>query len=69
VSLEGLDIEVTSVTADGRANRASFKFDTSLDDPMFVFYYWTDGEFRHFKPPPVGGITHLPSATVKWGPF
>lgn len=67
VSLEGLEIEVTGVTADGRANRAEFKFDTPLEDPMFVFYYWADGEFRHFKPPPIGGVTYLPSAVVDWG--
>lgn len=69
VSLEGLDIEVTSVTADGRADRAEFKFDKPLEDPSFVFYYWTDNEFRHFKPPPLGGVTHLPSAVVDWTAF
>jgi hypothetical protein len=67
VSLAGLDITVTGVTSDGRANRAEFKFDTPLEDPMFVFYYWTDQEFRRFAPPPVGGHTSLPSAVVDWG--
>ena len=66
VSLEGLEITVTGVTADGRANRAEFRFDTPLDDPVFVFYYWTDNAFHHFKPPPIGGVTHVPSAELDW---
>jgi hypothetical protein len=67
VTLEGLTIRVTSVTPDGRADRASFEFDTPLGDPQFVFYYWAEDGFRRFVPPPVGGVTHLPSAVVNWG--
>ena len=67
VTLEGLTIRVTDVTPDGRANRAAFEFDTPLDDPQFAFYYWAEDGFRHFVPPPVGGITHLPSAVLNWG--
>jgi hypothetical protein len=67
VTLEGLVITVTAVTPDGRANRAEFKFDTPLDEPQFVFYYWAEKGFTHFVPPPVGGVTHLPAANVEWG--
>jgi hypothetical protein len=67
VMLEGLRILVTGVTQDGRANRAEFRFDTPLEDRQFAFYYWAEDGFRHFVPPPVGGLTHLPGAHVNWG--
>jgi hypothetical protein len=67
VLLEGLTIEVRDVTADGRATSATFAFDTPLESPSFLFYYWENGHFKVFSPPPVGSSRTLPGATIPWG--
>ncbi len=64
VSLQGLQIEVLAVTSDGRARRARFSFDRSLDAPSFVFYAWLDGGFERLSPPAVGTRRTLPAAQL-----
>lgn len=65
VSLTGVSIRVRSVTDDGRVNSAEFAFDRPLDDPGFVFYFWGESGFEHFKLPAIGQSTKLPAPVVK----
>jgi hypothetical protein len=67
VVLDGLTVEVRSVTTDGRVDRADFRFDQNVDGDGFRFFYWKDGGFAPFEPPPVGGSSTLPRAELKWG--
>jgi hypothetical protein len=67
VKLEGLVIEVTAVTADGRASQAKFTFDEPLDSDAFRFYYWIDETFKPFSLPAIGASQELPGAHMTWG--
>ena len=67
IELQGLRIEVLATTPDGRVSKARFAFDTDLDAPSFRFYYWRDGGFVPFVPPPVGGQTVMPRASLALG--
>ena len=65
VELEGLDIHVRSVTADGRVQSAEFVFDRSLDDPRFCFYFWGEEGFAPFTLPKIGDTAALAAPVVK----
>lgn len=67
VTLEGLEIRVLEVTADGRVSRARFAFDAPLDDPRFEWLTWEERAFVAFTPPPVGASKELEPARVAWG--
>jgi hypothetical protein len=67
VDLAGLSIQVAHITADGRPDVADFTFDRSIDDPSFLFYYWTDAGFARLKLPTVGEKTALPPAVPHYG--
>jgi hypothetical protein len=69
IELEGLGIEVLETTPDGRASRARFRFDTPLDAPSFRFYYWIDGGFAAFTPPPLGERVRVPGAELEFELF
>ncbi|MBN1653724.1 MAG: hypothetical protein JXA30_08110 [Deltaproteobacteria bacterium] len=67
IDLQGLRIEVTEITRDGRASRVEFRFDDNLDDESFRWMKW-DGEFYvPFQPPAVGATVNLPPAVVPYG--
>jgi hypothetical protein len=67
VRLQGLEIEVTAVTADVRAAEARFRFDAPLEDAHFAFVYWAGSGYRHFSPPAVGQSVELPPARLSFG--
>jgi hypothetical protein len=68
VALEGLEIEVLEATADGRARRIAFVFDTPLDEDRFRFYAWQESlGFVPLVPPRVGAAHTLPPARLEWG--
>ena len=67
IDLEGLSIEVLDLTADGRAQRVRFGFDTVLEAPTFRFFYWVRGHFEKFVPPQIGGSQELPPAVLDFG--
>lgn len=60
VSLDGLEIEVISVTPDGRPVETKFHFSKNLDDPSFIWTTMDKGPFVTFAPPPVGERISLP---------
>ncbi|MEY4575723.1 MAG: hypothetical protein RL701_426 [Pseudomonadota bacterium] len=67
IDLEGLTIEVIDLTADQRASKVRFSFDTNLEAEQFKFYYWTHGHFENFIVPAVGERRDLPPATLELG--
>jgi hypothetical protein len=67
ISLAGMNIDIAHVTPDGRPDVADFTFDRPLDDPSFIFYYWTDEGFARFTPPSVGATKALPPAIPHYG--
>jgi hypothetical protein len=69
VELEGMEVEVLDTSADGRATRASFRFDAPLAADTFRFYYWVDGGFVAFTPPALGERVVLPGARLEFDLF
>jgi hypothetical protein len=67
VALEGMNIEVLETMPDGRCSKARFAFDTSLDAPSFKFFYWRDGGFQPWTPPPVGDQQVMTVAGIALG--
>ena len=67
ITLEGLTIEVTEQTRDGRVLAARFGFDRPLDDPQLQLAVWEEHAFRRFTPPPVGGSARLQPAQLRLG--
>jgi hypothetical protein len=67
IELEGLTIEVLTLTADRRAKRVRFTFDQQLESPTFRFYYWAGGRFEPFVPPAIGASRDLPPALLDFG--
>jgi hypothetical protein len=55
VTLEGLTIEVTRVTEDGRPLVAVFTFEKPLDSPDLRWVVWQDDHFVRFTPPRADG--------------
>lgn len=65
IELTGLGIEVTAVTADGRAAEARFRFAVPLEDPSLRWMQWGERNFVPFTPPAVGTTVTLPGPKVK----
>jgi hypothetical protein len=65
VQLEGLRITVLAITHDGRAERVRFAFDTALEAPNLLFYYWRDDGYVPFVLPKVGQRVQLPPAILR----
>lgn len=68
ITLSGMTVEVTELTADNRPAAAAFRFDTPLEDRSLRWLVWIDGRFRPWSPPPIGETVELrpdPSG-VEW---
>lgn len=65
VRLDGLDIEVTAVTTDGRVERARARFALPLSSPELRFVHWQDGGFVDLPTLATGDRHRLPSAPLK----
>jgi hypothetical protein len=64
VSVLGMTVEVTDVTADGRPAEAAFRFMTKLENPYFRWLQWEGEAFAPFEPPAVGQTKTIDAATV-----
>jgi hypothetical protein len=63
VTLTGLDIEVLSLTSDGRPAAARMRFATPLEDPSLYWAAWGGhGHYVPFTPPAVGATVTLPAS-------
>ena len=63
VELDGLDIEVTRVTDDGRPLVAVFTFEKPLDSPGLCWVVWQKDHFARFAPPSAdGAVVHITPA-------
>jgi hypothetical protein len=61
VTLDGLEIEVTELTADGRPAQIEARFDRDLDDPALYWLRWDEVGYTRWKPPAVGERVTLPA--------
>ncbi|HVW26989.1 MAG TPA: hypothetical protein VHC69_16600 [Polyangiaceae bacterium] len=62
VTLEGLTIEVTRVTDDGRPLVAVFTFEKPLDSAALCWVVWQKDHFVRFSPPSAGEVVHIAEA-------
>jgi hypothetical protein len=66
IELADLDIEIISVTEDGRPAAAAFHFLKALKDPSLRWLQWEDGEYKPFVPPAVGDTITRPAVTIPY---
>jgi len=64
VTLTGMTVTVTELTADNRPAEARFEFSVPLEDRSLLWIQWKDGAFRPFVPPAVGQTITLPAFTL-----
>ncbi|MEM1204942.1 MAG: hypothetical protein AAGN66_17055 [Acidobacteriota bacterium] len=62
--MNGVRVEVTAMTDDGRAAEATFHFGADLDDRRWRWLDWNGGELAPFTPPAVGASVMLPPAAL-----
>jgi hypothetical protein len=61
VLLEGLEIEVTELTADGRPAEIEARFDRNLDDSSLYWLRWDEIGYTRFEPPALGETVTVPA--------
>jgi hypothetical protein len=54
VKLTGMTVTIDSLTADGRPDVATFRFDVPLESPSLLWLCFRGGGFEPFSPPAVG---------------
>jgi hypothetical protein len=54
VKLTGMTVTINSLTADGRPDEATFRFDVPLESPSLLWLCFRAGSFEPFTPPAVG---------------
>jgi hypothetical protein len=67
IELDGLRIEVTQLTADGRVSAARFVFAHPLEDPRYRWIRWQEDRYVPFAPPPQGATVALSPARIRLG--
>ena len=67
IEMEGLRIQVTAITPDGRASRALFSFDADLNDERFQWLQWKETRYVPFTPPAKGATVQLAPARIPFG--
>ncbi|MET0389389.1 MAG: hypothetical protein ABW321_25670, partial [Polyangiales bacterium] len=66
ITLEGLVIEVLTLTPDQRARKVRFTFDTPLDAAQLMFFYWNNGQFEPLATLAQGETRELPPAVLEF---
>jgi hypothetical protein len=67
VELPGMNVEITELTSDGRPAEARFRFDRSLEDPLFVWICWRGQGFERLTPPRIGdSVAFRPLGLLAW---
>ncbi|HEX9101592.1 MAG TPA: hypothetical protein VF997_05275 [Polyangia bacterium] len=61
IPLDGVEIEIAEVTADGRPAEIVARFERALEDPTLHWAAWHKGGFQAWTPPPVGARVVLPA--------
>jgi hypothetical protein len=67
VELEGMSVEVTQTTADGRVSAARFSFAHPLEDERYRWIVWRGDRYVPFAPPPPGSAVAVPPADLRLG--
>jgi hypothetical protein len=66
VRLTGMTVTIGSLTADGRPEEATFRFDVPLESPSLLWLCYRGGGFEPFTPPAVGQETEI---RFDWGAY
>jgi hypothetical protein len=61
IDVAGMRVTIIDSTADGRPTAAEFRFDRSLEDPLFVWMCWSRKGYVPWTPPAIGDTAHLPA--------
>ena len=61
IRLDGVDVDIVDVTADGRPAEIVARFDRPLEDPKLHWAAWHKSGFVPWTPPPVGARVVLPA--------
>jgi hypothetical protein len=64
VALSDVEVEVVSVSGDGRPLEVRFRFTHPLEDARYRWLRWRDGVYVPFDLPAEGETTHLGAITV-----
>ena len=65
IALEGMRIEVLELTADNRARKARFSFESELEAEQLRFFVWKNGRFERYSPPTLGQSHALEPAELE----
>jgi hypothetical protein len=65
VEIDGMTVEVLSLTETGYPHRVAFTFDADLEDPSLVWLQFQDMTFVPFTPPGIGESVDLGTGTGK----
>ncbi len=68
VALDGLAVEVTATTDDGRPSAARFVFERRLDDPHVRWLAWERDCLKPWRPPAAGETVTIVPARAPWTP-
>lgn len=69
VALTGMEIEVTTLTEDGRPGEVAVRFAVQLDDSSLRWLRWVEkGGYEDFPLPGVGAKTDLPASRFGFQP-
>jgi hypothetical protein len=60
IHLTGLQIDILTMTPDGRPASARFRFDVPLSDPSLYFAKWVGQRYQPFELPAIGATVTLP---------
>jgi hypothetical protein len=66
VKLNGMTVQITKTTANGRPTEIRYNFESALDDPLLRWVIWSDRGFVPFMPPKAGQRIMLKKPTLFW---
>ena len=66
VKLNGMTVQITKTTANGRPTEIRYNFESALDDTLLRWVIWSDRGFVPFIPPKAGERIMLKKPTLFW---
>jgi hypothetical protein len=66
VALNGMTVQITKTTANGRPTEMHYNFASALDDPLLRWVIWSDRGFVPFIPPTAGQRIMLKEPSLFW---
>ena len=66
VKLNGMTVQITKTTVNGRPTEIRYNFESALDDPLLRWVIWSDRGFLSFIPPTAGQRIMLKKPSLFW---